>query len=159
MPHKVNPIDFENSEGNLGVANALLEHMAAKLQVSRWQRDLSDSTVLRNIGAAFGHCSVAYQASLKGLSRLRVNEEVIRADLDASWEVLGEAVQTVMRKHGLSEPYERLKAATRGQQLDAASFARVLDALELPPAARAELADLTPATYVGLAAELARREG
>ena len=156
MPHKVNPIDFENSEGNLGVANALLGHMAAKLQVSRWQRDLSDSTVLRNLGAGLGHCVVAYQATLKGLSRLDVNEAAIAADLDDSWEVLAEAVQTVMRRHGLREPYEQLKAATRGRQLDAALYARVLAELDLPDEARRELEALKPADYTGLAARLAR---
>ena len=157
MPHKVNPIDFENSEGNLGVANALLEHMAQKLPVSRWQRDLSDSTVQRNIGAALGYCSIAYQATCKGLSRLEVNSATIEADLAQSWEVLAEAVQTVMRKHGLAEPYERLKAATRGRQLNAEVYASLLDELDLPPAASAELAELTPQTYVGLAPRLAKR--
>jgi adenylosuccinate lyase len=156
MPHKVNPIDFENSEGNVGIANALLGHMAEKLPVSRWQRDLSDSTVLRNIGPAFGHCLVAYRATRKGLSRLDVNRAVIEADLAERWEVLAEAVQTVMRKHGLAEPYEQLKAATRGRQLDAALYAEVLGALDLPAAARRELEQLTPATYTGIAARLAR---
>jgi len=158
MPHKVNPIDFENSEGNVGVANALLAHMAGKLQVSRWQRDLSDSTVLRNVGPALGHCLVAYRATQKGLSRLEVNEAAISSDLSESWEVLGEAVQTVMRKYGLPEPYEQLKAATRGRQLDAALYAEVLAALDLPPAARRELEHLTPATYTGLAAHLAHQD-
>jgi adenylosuccinate lyase len=158
MPHKVNPIDFENSEGNIGVANALLGHMASKLQVSRWQRDLSDSTVLRNVGAALGHCLVAYRATLKGLSRLEVNESAISRDLAESWEVLGEAVQTVMRKHGLREPYEQLKAATRGRQLDAALYAEVLAALDLPAQARRDLERLTPADYIGLASRLARTE-
>ncbi len=156
MPHKVNPIDFENSEGNIGVANALLGHMAAKLPVSRWQRDLSDSTVLRNLGSALGHCLVAYRAAQKGLSRLEVSESIIAADLDDSWEVLGEAVQTVMRKHGLQEPYEQLKRATRGRQLDAALYAQVLSDLKLPEAARRELEALTPAGYIGIASTLAR---
>ncbi|MDA1076171.1 MAG: adenylosuccinate lyase [Proteobacteria bacterium] len=151
MPHKVNPIDFENSEGNIGIANALLIHMASKLQVSRWQRDLSDSTVLRNIGSALGHCMVAYQATLKGLSRLHVNEAKIAEDLDHNWEVLGEAVQTVMRKYGMDEPYERLKKATRGKRLDADTFSQILTNLKLPPEAARELAGLTPATYVGRA--------
>jgi adenylosuccinate lyase len=155
MPHKVNPIDFENSEGNIGVANALLEHMASKLQVSRWQRDLSDSTVLRNLGAALGHCLIAYQAASKGLSRLDVNPAAIAADLDRSWEVLAEAVQTVMRRHGLTEPYEQLKAATRGRHLDAALYREILDTLALPPAAKAELERMRPADYVGLAPRLA----
>jgi len=156
MPHKVNPIDFENSEGNLGVANALLEHMASKLQVSRWQRDLSDSTVLRNIGSALGHCSVAYQATLQGMRRLQINAEVIAADLDSSWEVLAEAVQTVMRKHGVREPYERLKRATRGKRLDKTLFLEMLEALELPADARRVLMRLTPGDYIGIADRLAQ---
>jgi adenylosuccinate lyase len=156
MPHKVNPIDFENSEGNLGIANALLGHMASKLQISRWQRDLSDSTVLRNIGSALGHCSVAYQATLKGMGRLQINADVISADLASSWEVLAEAVQMVMRKHGVSEPYERLKDATRGKQLDKALFLEVLETVELPADAKRALQQLTPQDYIGLAAELAR---
>ncbi len=157
MPHKVNPIDFENSEGNLGLANALLEHMAAKLPVSRWQRDLSDSTVLRNMGSAFGHCLVAYEATLKGLGRLEVNAPVITADLMDRWEVLAEAVQTVMRRYGGEEPYEQLKRLTRGQQMDAALYQEVLAGLEIPEAARADLEALTPSTYLGLAPELARK--
>ncbi|MEM9620408.1 MAG: adenylosuccinate lyase [Pseudomonadota bacterium] len=157
MPHKVNPIDFENSEGNLGIANALLVHMAEKLPVSRWQRDLSDSTVLRNIGTAFAHCAIAYQATLKGMSRLEVNSNAIKADLDNSWEVLAEPVQTVMRKYGLPEPYEQLKAATRGEVISAARFDQILAELNLPEAALAELADLTPQRYTGAAADLARR--
>ena len=156
MPHKVNPIDFENSEGNLGIANALAGHLAEKLQVSRWQRDLSDSTALRTIGSVLAHSSIAWQATLKGITKLRVNPAAMQADLDQTWEVLGEAVQTVMRKHGMEEPYEKLKAATRGRQLDAASFESILDALNLPPAARAELTGLSPSAYIGLAAELAR---
>ncbi len=154
MPHKINPIDFENSEGNIGIANALLAHMAEKLVVSRWQRDLSDSTVLRNIGSAMAHCSIAYQATMKGLSRLSVNREQIQNDLAANWEVLAEAVQTVMRKHGMAEPYERLKKATRGKKLDADLFQAVLEELELPVAARDELASLTPQAYIGLANRL-----
>ena len=157
MPHKVNPIDFENSEGNLGVANALLAHMADKLPVSRWQRDLSDSTVLRNIGTALAHCSIACQATLKGISRLSINRAVIEADLDRNWEVLAEAVQTVMRKHGLEEPYERLKEATRGSRLDAGSFKDLLRRLDLPPAALESLKELTPSTYTGLAERLAKK--
>jgi adenylosuccinate lyase len=159
MPHKVNPIDFENSEGNLGIANALLTHMASKLQVSRWQRDLSDSTVLRNMGSAFGHCLVAYEATLKGLGRLDVNAPVITADLMDRWEVLAEAVQTVMRRYGCVEPYEQLKQLTRGQQLDEALYREVLEGLDIPDQAKAELARLTPATYLGLAAELALESG
>ena len=159
MPHKINPIDFENSEGNLGIANALLEHMSAKLAVSRWQRDLSDSTVLRNIGSAIGHCLVAYQATLKGLSRLDVNPDAMATDLEQSWEVLGEAVQTVMRKYGMPEPYEQLKAATRGRKMSKEVFADILQELSLPEAAHKELEDLAPALYIGVAAELARRDG
>ena len=156
MPHKINPIDFENSEGNLGVANALLTHMAEKLAISRWQRDLSDSTVLRNVGTALAHCSIAYKAAMRGLSRLEVNEQVIREDLAGSWELLAEPVQTVMRKYGLDEPYETLKAATRGRQLDEAVFNELLRDLELPEQAVAELESLRPDTYVGLAPQLAR---
>lgn len=158
MPHKINPIDFENSEGNIGLANALLDHMASKLPVSRWQRDLSDSTVLRNIGAAFAHCGIAYQATLKGLSRLDVNPEAIAADLDDSWEVLAEPVQTVMRKYGMAEPYEQLKAVTRGRRLNAGLFLEILEELKLPEAAQVELRDLRPDTYIGIAANLATRE-
>lgn len=157
MPHKVNPIDFENSEGNLGVANAVLEHLAAKLQVSRWQRDLSDSTVLRNIGAACGHALIAYKATLAGMTKLTINDVRMAEDLNDAWEVLAEPVQTVMRKYGMPEPYEQLKAATRGRQFDAALFAEVLETLNLPDAAMAELAHLTPEAYIGLAAVLARR--
>ena len=152
MPHKINPIDFENSEGNIGIANALLDHMAAKLAVSRWQRDLSDSTVLRNLGTAFAHCSIAYQATLKGLSRLDVNPDAIAADLDNSWEVLAEAVQTVMRKFAMPEPYEQL-AVTRGRRLSAEIYQEILQELQLPDAAMQELKDLTPASYIGCAAE------
>ncbi|MDE0063961.1 MAG: adenylosuccinate lyase [Gammaproteobacteria bacterium] len=157
MPHKVNPIDFENSEGNLGIANALLSHMADKLPVSRWQRDLSDSTVLRNIGTALAHCIIACQATLKGVSRLSINRATIEADLDRNWEVLAEAVQTVMRKHGLEEPYERLKQATRGRRLDVRSYTDLLRRLDLPPAALESLRELTPTTYTGLADRLAKQ--
>jgi adenylosuccinate lyase len=159
MPHKVNPIDFENSEGNLGIANALLEHMAAKLQVSRWQRDLSDSTVLRNLGAALGHTLLACRSAKRGLVRLEVDTGTIAADLAASWEVLTEAVQTVMRRYGLAEPYEQLKAKTRGRQLDERLYREILDELGLPAAARAELEALRPDTYIGLAGRLARMRG
>lgn len=157
MPHKINPIDFENSEGNIGIANALLDHMAGKLAVSRWQRDLSDSTVLRNLGTAFAHCSIAYQATLKGLSRLDVNPEAITADLEHSWEVLAEAVQTVMRKLGMPEPYEQLKAVTRGRRLSAEVYQEILIELNLPEAAIEQLRDLTPAAYIGDASALTRR--
>ena len=158
MPHKINPIDFENSEGNLGIANSLLDHMASKLVVSRWQRDLSDSTVLRNIGTALGHCLIAYQATLKGLSRLDVNPEAIRADIDGSWEVLAEAVQTIMRKHGMEEPYEQLKAATRGRPITEEIFTEILTALNLSDEALSEVKDLVPASYIGTAVLLARKE-
>ncbi len=157
MPHKVNPIDFENSEGNLGVANALMLHLAEKLPVSRWQRDLSDSTVLRNLGVALGYCIVAYDSALKGVGKLELNRAAIAQDLGRSWEVLAEAVQTVMRKHGMAEPYEQLKHATRGRQLDRETFAELLQSLPLPDDARASLASLTPDQYIGLAAELAKR--
>jgi adenylosuccinate lyase len=157
MPHKVNPIDFENSEGNLGIANALLRHFAEKLPVSRWQRDLSDSTVLRNLGVAFGHSQVSYQACLRGLEKIEVDSAVLAADLDASWEVLAEAVQTVMRRYGLAEPYEKLKALTRGQRIDRERLHEFIGNLPIPETARQGLLALTPATYLGKAAELARR--
>ncbi len=155
MPHKVNPIDFENAEGNFGIANALLEHFAAKLPVSRWQRDLTDSTVLRALGTAFGHALVGIDALLRGLGKLSVNPERLAADLDASWEVLAEAVQTVMRRHGLPNPYEQLKALTRGQGITAASMQAFIATLDLPAEAKARLATLSPAGYVGLAQRLA----
>jgi adenylosuccinate lyase len=157
MPHKVNPIDFENSEGNLGIANALLRHFAEKLPVSRWQRDLSDSTVLRNLGIAFGHCLVAYQSAARGLDKLEVNETALAADLDAAWEVLAEPVQTVMRRHGVPEPYERLKELTRGKAITREELHRFIAALPIPETERQALLALTPATYLGKAAELARR--
>ena len=156
MPHKVNPIDFENSEGNLGLANALLGHLASKLTVSRWQRDLSDSTALRNIGAALGHCLLAYDGARRGLAKLDVDRERVQDDLDAAWEVLAEPVQTVLRRTGATEPYEQLKRLTRGQRLDAESFRALLEELPLPDADRQQLAALTPAAYTGLAARLAR---
>ena len=156
MPHKVNPIDFENSEGNLGLANAQLDHLASKLPVSRWQRDLSDSTVLRSLGSALAHSLLAWRACLRGIGKLELSRDALSSDLNSSWEVLGEAVQTVMRKHGMPEPYEALKAATRGQQLDADTYADILLQLKLPAAAHAELAGLTPATYLGDAVSLAR---
>jgi adenylosuccinate lyase len=156
MPHKVNPIDFENAEGNFGLANALFEHFAAKLPVSRWQRDLTDSTVLRALGTAFGHALVGFDALLRGLGKLSVNPERLAADLDAAWEVLAEAVQTVMRRHGLPNPYEQLKALTRGQGIDATSMRAFIEGLDLPADAKQRLLDMTPATYTGLAARLAR---
>jgi len=156
MPHKVNPIDFENAEGNLGVANALLEHFAAKLPISRWQRDLTDSTVLRTLGTGFGHTLVGLDALLRGLGKLSVNPERIAADLDASWEVLAEAVQTVMRRHGLPNPYEQLKALTRGHGIDAQSMRDFIAALELPAEDRKRLMDMTPSSYTGAAERLAK---
>jgi len=157
MPHKVNPIDFENSEGNLGIANALLRHFAEKLPVSRWQRDLSDSTVLRNLGVAFGHCRIAYDACLRGIDKLEVDHAALAADLDGAWEVLAEAVQTVMRRYGVPEPYEKLKDLTRGQAIDEARLRAFVQALPIPETARQGLLALTPAAYLGKAAELARR--
>jgi adenylosuccinate lyase len=157
MPHKVNPIDFENSEGNLGLANALLRHLAEKLPVSRWQRDLTDSTVLRNLGVAFGYSLVAYEACLRGLGKLEVNAAALAADLDESWEVLAEPVQTVMRRYGVPEPYEKLKALTRGRGITREALHDFVRALPIPADARDALLALTPATYVGKAGELARR--
>jgi adenylosuccinate lyase len=156
MPHKVNPIDFENAEGNFGIANALCEHFAAKLPVSRWQRDLSDSTVLRALGTAFGHALVGFDALLRGLDKLSANSERLAADLDASWEVLAEAVQTVMRRHGLPEPYEQLKALTRGQGISADSMRAFVASLNLPEPDKQRLLAMTPGSYIGLAADLAR---
>jgi adenylosuccinate lyase len=155
MPHKVNPIDFENAEGNFGIANALFEHFAAKLPVSRWQRDLSDSTVLRALGTAFGHALVGYDALLRGLGKLTANPERIAADLDASWEVLAEAVQTVMRRHGLPNPYEQLKALTRGHGITEASMHEFIAGLDLPADAKQRLLEMTPGSYTGAAARLA----
>lgn len=156
MPHKVNPIDFENAEGNFGVANALLGHFAQKLPISRWQRDLTDSTVLRGLGTAFGHTLVALASLDKGLGKLQINADHMAADLDASWEVLAEAIQTVMRRHGLPNPYEQLKALTRGHGMTRESIREFIQSLELPEGAKRRLLELTPATYTGLAAHLAR---
>ncbi|MDE0192513.1 MAG: adenylosuccinate lyase [Gammaproteobacteria bacterium] len=156
MPHKVNPIDFENSEGNIGLANAILGHLAEKLTVSRWQRDLSDSTALRSVGSAFGHCLVAWDSALRGVGKIAVDHDRIGADIGAAWEVLSEAVQTMLRAAGGSEPYEQLKRLTRGQQLDETSYRALLDELELSPEARERLLRLTPDEYTGLAAKLAR---
>jgi len=155
MPHKVNPIDFENAEGNLGIANALFAHFAEKLPISRWQRDLTDSTVLRALGTAFGHTQVALESISRGLSKLNAAPERLAADLDASWEVLAEAVQTVMRRYGLPEPYEQLKALTRGQGITRDSMRAFIESLALPADAKQRLLALTPATYTGLAARLA----
>ncbi len=156
MPHKVNPIDFENAEGNFGIANALLGHFAEKLPVSRWQRDLTDSTVLRALGTGFGHALIAFDALSRGLSKLSPNPDRLAGDLDAAWEVLAEAVQTVMRRHGLPEPYEQLKALTRGQGITESSLRAFITALDLPDDARQLLLSLTPAGYIGLAERLAR---
>ena len=157
MPHKVNPIDFENAEGNFGVANALFSHFSEKLPISRWQRDLTDSTVLRALGTAFGHTQIALEALLRGIGKLSVNPQRLAADLDANWEVLAEAVQTVMRRYGLPEPYEQLKALTRGQGITRESLRAFVESLTLPADAREALLALTPATYVGLASELAEK--
>ena len=156
MPHKVNPIDFENAEGNFGIANALFEHFAAKLPISRWQRDLTDSTVLRALGTAFGHQLIGFDALLRGLGKLSVNPERLAADLDASWEVLAEAVQTVMRRYGLPNPYEQLKALTRGHGITAESMRAFIEALDLPAADKARLLAMTPGSYTGLAEQLAK---
>jgi adenylosuccinate lyase len=157
MPHKINPIDFENSEGNLGVANAILAHLASKLPISRWQRDLSDSTVLRNPGVALAHSLVAYQATVKGLGKLEVDSEKMDADLDRSWEVLAEAIQTVLRRHGIEQPYEKLKELTRGKSIDRESLRAFVDGLEIPDETRNRLKALTPATYLGNATTQARK--
>ncbi|SHG90533.1 adenylosuccinate lyase [Pollutimonas bauzanensis] len=157
MPHKVNPIDFENSEGNLGLANAVLRHLSEKLPISRWQRDLTDSTVLRNLGVAFGYCAVAYDACLRGLQKLELNAAAIDDDIDACWEVLAEPVQTVMRRYGLPQPYEQLKALTRGKGINQVGLTEFINGLDLPAEPKARLLALTPRTYIGLAADLARK--
>jgi adenylosuccinate lyase len=153
MPHKVNPIDFENSEGNLGLANAMFGHLAAKLPVSRWQRDLTDSTVLRNLGVGVGYSVIAYQASLKGISKLEVNEQSLLNELDNNWELLAEPVQTVMRRYGIEKPYEKLKELTRGKKINQQIMADFIDTLTLPDAAKDALKNLTPANYIGRAIE------
>ena len=155
MPHKVNPIDFENSEGNIGIANALFAHLAEKLPVSRWQRDLTDSTVLRNMGVGIAHSLIAYASSRRGLAKLEVNEERLAADLDANWEVLGEAVQTVMRRYGLENPYEQLKELTRGKRIDPDALREFITRLAIPAAARENLLAMTPGDYSGNAADQA----
>ncbi len=157
MPHKVNPIDFENSEGNLGLANAMLRHLSEKLPISRFQRDLTDSTVLRNLGVAFGYCIVAYDSCLRGLGKLELNAAAIDADIDACWEVLAEPVQTVMRRYGLPQPYEQLKALTRGKGITAEALAEFIQELDLPAEPKARLLAMTPRSYVGLAVELASK--
>jgi adenylosuccinate lyase len=156
MPHKVNPIDFENAEGNFGVANALLGHFSEKLPISRWQRDLTDSTTLRALGEAFGHALIGFASLEKGVGKLEVNADRIAADLDHAWEVLAEAIQTVMRRHGLPEPYEQLKALTRGKGITCETLQAFIGSLDLPEADKQRLLALTPATYTGLATELAR---
>ena len=157
MPHKVNPIDFENAEGNFGIANALLSHFAEKLPISRWQRDLTDSTVLRALGTAFGHSLIALDALLRGLGKVKANPERLAADLDGAWEVLAEPVQTVMRRHGLANPYEQLKALTRGHGISEQAMREFVAGLDLPEDAKTRLLALTPGSYVGLAAQLARQ--
>jgi adenylosuccinate lyase len=157
MPHKVNPIDFENAEGNLGMANALLKHLAEKLPISRWQRDLTDSTVLRNMGVALGYAVLAYQSLGVGLGKLELNEEALATDLDAAWEVLAEPIQTVMRRYGVQGAYEKLKEVTRGKSVLAADLHGLINSLQIPQADKARLLAMTPASYVGMAAELARR--
>ncbi len=157
MPHKVNPIDFENSEGNLGIANALLTHLAEKLPISRWQRDLTDSTVLRNLGVGLAHSAIAYDAALKGIGKLEINAQRLADDLDASWEVLGEAIQTVMRRYGIEKPYEKLKELTRGKGIDRDSLQTFIDTLAMPEAAKAELKALTPGSYIGNAIDQANK--
>ena len=156
MPHKVNPIDFENSEGNLGLANAVFTHLAQKLPVSRWQRDLTDSTVLRNMGVGFGYSLIAYQSTLKGISKLELNEQRLAEDLDNTWEVLAEPVQTVMRRYNIPEPYEKLKALTRGQGITKKALLSFVETLEIPEEAKAELRALTPASYIGNAGAQAK---
>lgn len=157
MPHKVNPIDFENSEGNIGLANAVLRHLSDKLPLSRWQRDLTDSTVLRNLGVALGYCAVAYDACLRGLSKLELNAAAIDDDIDSCWEVLAEPVQTVMRRYGLPQPYEQLKALTRGKGITQEALVGFIQGLDLPPEPKVRLLAMTPRSYVGLAAQLASK--
>ena len=149
MPHKVNPIDFENSEGNLGIANAVFGHLAQKLPISRWQRDLTDSTVLRNMGVGFGYSSIAYQSTLKGIGKLELNQQRLAEDLNNAWEVLAEPVQTVMRRYNIPEPYEKLKALTRGQAITKETIQVFIETLEIPESAKTELRQLTPASYIG----------
>jgi adenylosuccinate lyase len=156
MPHKVNPIDFENAEGNLGIANALFSHFTAKLPISRWQRDLSDSTVLRNTGVAVAHCVIAFESCLKGINKLQLNEARTAEDLDNSWEVLAEALQTVMRRHGIEKPYEKLKDLTRDHAVNRETLQVFIETLDLPPAVKQELESLTPASYIGNAREQAQ---
>jgi adenylosuccinate lyase len=157
MPHKVNPIDFENAEGNFGLANALLTHLSQKLPISRWQRDLTDSTVLRNMGVALGYAVLGYDSLLRGLEKLEVNADALAADLDSAWEVLAEPIQTVMRRYNLPNPYERLKALTRGKTITREAITGFIQTLEIPAAERERLLAMTPGSYTGHAAQLARR--
>jgi adenylosuccinate lyase len=154
MPHKVNPIDFENSEGNLGLANAVFAHLAQKLPLSRWQRDLTDSTVLRNLGVGVGYAVIAYGSTMKGISKLEVNRDALLAELDKNWEVLAEPVQTVMRRYGIEKPYEKLKELTRGKRVDGEAMRHFIDGLELPEDEKIRLKQMTPANYIGQAIEL-----
>ena len=156
MPHKVNPIDFENAEGNLGIANAIFDHLASKLPISRWQRDLTDSTVLRNIGVGFSYTSIALQSVLRGLSKLEANQQRLLQDLDENWEVLAEPIQTVMRRYGIEKPYEKLKELTRGQRITQLELLDFIDRLDIPDEAKVKLRQLTPATYIGNAVEQAK---
>ena len=156
MPHKVNPIDFENAEGNLGIANALFGHLAMKLPVSRWQRDLTDSTVLRNMGVGFGYTTIALQSLIRGISKLQADEACLVEDLNRNWEVLAEPIQTVMRRYGIEKPYEKLKELTRGQRITPEELARFVDGLDIPEDAKARLKAMTPASYIGNAVDQAR---
>ena len=157
MPHKVNPIDFENSEGNLGIANAIMDHLANKLPISRWQRDLTDSTVLRNLGTGFAHSVIAYQATLKGISKLELNSQRLEEDLDNAWEVLAEPIQTVMRRYGIPKPYEKLKELTRGKDINKDTIRAFIDTLDMPQDAKDALKNLTPASYIGNANQQATK--
>ena len=157
MPHKVNPIDFENSEGNLGLANAIMSHLGQKLPISRWQRDLTDSTVLRNLGVGLGYALIAYASTLKGISKLEVNEQHLRDELDQNWEVLAEPIQTVMRRYGIEKPYEKLKELTRGKRVTGEAMREFIDGLSLPEAEKARLKEMTPESYIGYAVELVEK--
>ncbi|WP_455011954.1 adenylosuccinate lyase [Haemophilus parahaemolyticus] len=157
MPHKVNPIDFENSEGNLGLANAIMSHLGQKLPISRWQRDLTDSTVLRNLGVGLGYALIAYASTLKGISKLEVNEQHLRDELDQNWEVLAEPIQTVMRRYGIEKPYEKLKELTRGKRVTGEAMREFISSLSLPEAEKARLKAMTPASYIGYAVELVEK--
>ena len=157
MPHKVNPIDFENAEGNLGIANALFHHLSQKLPVSRWQRDLTDSTVLRNLGTGIGHVAIALDSLKRGIDKLELDNDAITADLEQNWEVLAEPIQTVMRRYGIEQPYEKLKALTRGQKIDAEAIRQFVATLDIPESARQELIELSPASYIGNATEQAKK--